>query len=77
MLLPLKSCAFSARNNQVQRPNIFWWTFAFRTSVAAVSCAGRIAVMFLALSNFRSCFLFSTIFSLKAFHKVKNSEFRI
>ena len=47
MLLPLKSCAFSARNNQVQRPNTFWWTFAFRTSVAAVSrryppgcCAG-------------------------------------
>ncbi len=56
MLLPLKYCAFSVKNNQVQRPNIFWWTFAFRTSVAAVSrrcppgvfvpgggcCAGRI-----------------------------------
>ncbi len=36
MLLPLKSCAFSERNNQVSdrrkscgRPNILWWTFAF------------------------------------------------
>ena len=25
------------RNIKVQPPNIFWWTFAFRTFVAAVS----------------------------------------
>ena len=45
MLLPLKCCmfirAFSAKNNQVQRPNILCWTFALRSSFADVICAGR------------------------------------
>ncbi len=59
MLLPLKSCAFSTRNNQFRRPkevrlckrpNILWWTFAFRTSVAAVSCAGKRAILVLIFS---------------------------
>ena len=44
MLLPLESCAFnrafSAKNYQVQRPNILCWTFALRTSVTDVICAG-------------------------------------
>ncbi len=31
MLLPLISCAFSARNNQVQRLNLFYWTLAIKT----------------------------------------------
>jgi len=41
MLLPLKSCVFSAKTNQVQRPKILCWTFALRTSVAAVISAGQ------------------------------------
>ena len=41
MLLPLESCAFSAKNYQVQRPNILVGTFAFRTLVAAVNDVGR------------------------------------
>ncbi|HEB10539.1 MAG TPA: TolC family protein [Spirochaetales bacterium] len=45
MLLPLKSCVFSAKNNQVQRPNILCWTFTLRTSVADVICAGKIKTL--------------------------------
>ena len=41
MLLPLKSCMFNAKNNQVQRPNILGCTFALRTSVADAICAGK------------------------------------
>jgi len=47
MLLPLKSCASSAKNNQVsdrrkscERTNISFGTFTFRASVAAVRHAG-------------------------------------
>jgi len=40
MLLPSKSCTSSARNNQVQRPNILSYASAFRPSVADVICAG-------------------------------------
>jgi hypothetical protein len=40
MLLPLESCTFSEKNYKVQRPNILCWTFALRTSVADVICAG-------------------------------------
>ena len=40
MLLPLESCAFSSKNYQVQRPNILFGAFAFRTSIVAESCAG-------------------------------------
>ena len=46
MLLPLKFCLFSAKNNQVQRPNILCWTFALRTSVADVICAGKKSLLF-------------------------------
>jgi len=42
ILLPSKSCAFSTKNNQVQRPNILFGSFAFRISVAGISCAGYI-----------------------------------
>jgi len=41
MLLPLRFCAFSAKNNQVQRPNILSWTSALKTSVADVICDGK------------------------------------
>jgi len=45
MLLPSKSCAFtrafSAKNNQVQRPNILCWIFTLRTSVTHVIGAGH------------------------------------
>ena len=41
MLLPLESCTFSAKNNQVQHSNILYCLFAFRTSVADVICAGK------------------------------------
>ena len=34
-------CMSNAKINQVQRPNIFCWTFALRTSVADVICAGK------------------------------------
>ncbi len=45
MLLPFESCAFSAKNNQVQRSNILCWTFALKISVAAVSYAGHKALL--------------------------------
>ncbi len=48
MLLPLKFCVFSAKNNQVQRPNILCWTFALKTSVADVICAGKVKFIWLA-----------------------------
>jgi len=41
MLLPLKSCVFNAKKNQVQRLKILYKPFAFRNSVAAVICAGK------------------------------------
>ncbi len=41
MLSPSKFCALSARNNQVQRPNILSWISALRTSVTDVTCAGK------------------------------------
>jgi len=41
MLLPLKSCVFNAKTNQVQRPNILCWTFTLITSVVDVICAGK------------------------------------
>ncbi len=50
MLLPLQfyvfTRAFSAKNNQVQRPNILSQAFASRTSVADVICAGRKNILF-------------------------------
>ncbi len=41
MLLPLKFCVVNAKNDQVRRPNRLFGTFAFRTSCATVSCAGK------------------------------------
>ena len=41
MQLPIKTCALSAKNNQVERSNILHWLFAFKTSVAPVSCAWK------------------------------------
>lgn len=41
MILPLKSCALSAKNYQVHCPNILFRIFAFRTLVAAVNDVGR------------------------------------
>ncbi len=67
MLLPLESCAFNARNNQVSdqrkscgRPNILYWTFAFRISVASVSCAGKkgIVILLMTLGLMSGCSLF-------------------
>lgn len=56
MLLPIKSCMFSAKNNQVHSPNILCWIFALRTSVLDVICSGQIKnlsflmILFLAAS---------------------------
>ncbi len=73
MLLPLKFCAFSARNNQVSdrrkscgRPNILWSPFAFRTSVAAVSCAGKHSLSLSCSILVLFFFLFSFPFALNA-----------
>lgn len=41
MLLPFKFSVFSAKNNQVQRPNILCWIFALKSLVAEVICAGN------------------------------------
>ena len=48
MLLPLKFCVFSTKNNQVQRPNILCWAFALRTSVRDIICAGKVKFLWLA-----------------------------
>lgn len=47
MLFPLKFCAFSAINYQVQRPNILFGASAFRTSVVPLGCAGQDTVHFI------------------------------
>ena len=52
MLLPLESCAFSAKNYQVQRPNILSWIFAFRTLVAATNCLGKKTIIAVLLTCF-------------------------
>jgi len=54
MLLPLKSCVFSAKTNQVQRPKILCWTFALRTSVAAVISAGQKQIILIIILLLRS-----------------------
>ncbi len=41
MLLRLKSCVFSAKSSQVQRPNALRRIFALRSSVVDVICAGK------------------------------------
>jgi len=46
MLLPLKSCAFSVKNYQVQRPHILFWISTFRRSVEAVICVGKKQIIF-------------------------------
>ncbi len=50
MLLPFESYTFSAKNYQVQRPYILSWTFALRTSVAYIICAGKISFLIAALA---------------------------
>ena len=52
MLLPLESCASSAKNYQVQRPNIVSWIFALRTSVSDVIFAGKKILIVVLLTFF-------------------------
>lgn len=49
MLLPLKTCVFSAKSNQVQRPNTLFGTFAYKTLVATVKGAGIMRIKYLIL----------------------------
>jgi len=55
MLLPSKSCASSAKNNQVQRPNILCWIFALRTLFADVICAGKLTCLLIIITIFAGC----------------------
>jgi predicted secreted protein len=59
MLLTLKSCAFSAKNYQVRRPNIVFGAFAFRTSVAAARGAGRTIYLILLILFVSTACLFA------------------